>query len=74
MNNNNGYAELRRVRRGLDLTLDRVASMTGVSVGYLNRIERGYISRIRNPQKEKAIMDFIRKYRRQYNKRLNDMR
>ena len=34
---------------------------TGISVGYLNRIERGFITEIRNSVKRKKLEDYIKK-------------
>ena len=59
MNSNKDLTELRRIRKLLDLTLDKVSAMTGVSIGYLNRIERGYITDIKNHKKEQAVLEFI---------------
>lgn len=52
---------LRQLRKVNDITLDQVAMDTGLSVGYLNRIERGYITDIKNNIKRKRLESYIRK-------------
>ena len=52
---------LRRLRKLNDITLDEVALETGLSVGYLNRIERGFISDVKNTAKKKRLESFIHK-------------
>ena len=52
---------LRRLRMINDITLDVVAKETGMSVGYLNRIERGYIAGIKNEVKRKKVENYINK-------------
>ena len=52
---------LRRLRMINDITLDEVAKTTGMSVGYLNRIERGFISDIKNDVKRKKVENYINK-------------
>lgn len=52
---------LRQLRKINDITLDQVAMDTGLSVGYLNRIERGYITEIKNNIKRKRLESYIRK-------------
>ena len=52
---------LRQLRKVNDITLDQVALDTGLSVGYLNRIERGYITEIKNNLKRKRLENYIRK-------------
>jgi len=52
---------LRQLRKINDITLDQVAMDTGLSVGYLNRIERGYITEIKNNLKRKRLENYIRK-------------
>ncbi len=52
---------LRQLRKINDITLDQVAMDTGLSVGYLNRIERGYITEIKNNNKRKKLESYIRK-------------
>ena len=53
--------KLRQLRKINDITLDQVAINTGLSVGYLNRIERGYISDIKNAAKRKKLESYIRR-------------
>jgi hypothetical protein len=38
-----------------------VAMDTGLSVGYLNRIERGYITDIKNNLKRKKLENYIKR-------------
>jgi len=52
---------LRQLRKFNDITLDQVAMDTGLSVGYLNRIERGFITEIKNSIKRKKLESYIRK-------------
>jgi len=44
---------LRQLRKLNEITLDQVAVDTGLSIGYLNRIERGFISGVKNSTKRK---------------------
>ena len=53
--------KLRQLRKLNDITLDEVAMDTGLSVGYLNRIERGFISEIKNNVKRKKLENYIKK-------------
>lgn len=52
---------LRQLRKLNDITLDQVAMDTGLSVGYLNRIERGYITDIKNNFKRKKLENYIKR-------------
>ena len=52
---------IRRLRMINDITLDVVAQETGVSVGYLSRIERGLIADIKNDAKRKRVENYIKK-------------
>ncbi len=52
---------LRQLRKLNEITLDQVAMDTGLSVGYLNRIERGYITEIKNNIKRKKLESYIKK-------------
>ncbi|MCP4725544.1 MAG: helix-turn-helix domain-containing protein [bacterium] len=53
--------KLRKLRKYNEITLDEVAAETGLSIGYINRIERGYITEIKNPAKRKALISYIKK-------------
>ena len=53
--------KLRQLRKLNDITLDEVGMDTGLSVGYLNRIERGFISEIKNNVKRKKLENYIKK-------------
>jgi transcriptional regulator with XRE-family HTH domain len=53
--------KLRQLRKLNDITLDQVAMDTGLSVGYLNRIERGYITDIKNNLKRKKLENYIKR-------------
>ena len=61
--------KLRKLRKMNEITLDEVALDTGLSIGYINRIERGYITEIKNEVKrkrlEKYIVDLERKTKRE---------
>lgn len=52
---------LRRLRMINEITLDVVAQETGMSVGYLSRIERGLIADIKNDAKRKRVENYIKK-------------
>lgn len=55
-----GYlTKLRQLRKLNDIILDEVAVDTGLSVGYLNRIERGYVPDIKNAIKRKKLENYI---------------
>ena len=55
------YRKLRQLRKINDIILDEIALKTGLSVGYLNRIERGYIAEIKNVGKRKKLENYIKK-------------
>ena len=61
--------KLRKLRKMNEITLDEVALDTGLSIGYINRIERGYITEIKNEVKrrrlEKYITDLERKTKKE---------
>jgi transcriptional regulator with XRE-family HTH domain len=52
--------KLRKLRKLNEITLDEVALDTGLSIGYINRIERGYITEIKNEVKRKRLENYIR--------------
>ncbi len=52
---------LRKLRKYNEITLDEVAIETGLSIGYINRIERGYITDVKNPEKRKNLLNYIKK-------------
>ncbi len=52
--------KLRRLRRLNEITLDETAQITGLSIGYINRIERGYITEIKNKQKRERLESYIK--------------
>ncbi len=52
--------KLRRLRRLHEITLDEAAQITGLSIGYINRIERGYITGIKNQQKRERLESYIK--------------
>jgi len=52
--------KLRMLRKLNDITLDEVALDTGLSIGYINRIERGYIKDIKNDVKRKRLERYIK--------------
>jgi len=51
--------KLRKLRKINEITLDEVALDTGLSIGYINRIERGYITEIKNEVKRKRLENYI---------------
>ncbi|MCL5019671.1 MAG: helix-turn-helix transcriptional regulator [Patescibacteria group bacterium] len=53
------FAKLRQLRKINEITLSEVSSETGLSIGYLNRIERGYISDIKNLRKKERLIQYI---------------
>ena len=55
--------ELRRLRQINDITLEEVRVETGVSVGYLNLIERGIKRDIRSAEKRQRLENYIMKLR-----------
>ncbi|MFC1513879.1 helix-turn-helix domain-containing protein [candidate division KSB1 bacterium] len=52
--------KLRKLRKMNEITLDEVALDTGLSIGYINRIERGYIKEIKNEVKRKRLENYIK--------------
>ncbi|MFC1513836.1 hypothetical protein ACFL5P_02390 [candidate division KSB1 bacterium] len=42
-----------------EITLDEIALETGLSIGFINRIERGYVAEIKNPSKRKRLENYI---------------
>lgn len=63
--------ELRQLRKINEITLDQVALDTGLSVGYLNRIERGYIHDIKNVTKKRKLENYIKKLEQKTKKELS---
>ena len=51
--------KLRKLSKINEITLDEVALDTGLSIGYINRIERGYITEIKNEVKRKRLESYI---------------
>ena len=64
------YRKLRQLRKINDIILDEIALKTGLSVGYLNRIERGYIAEIKNVGKRKKLENYIKKLERKTKREL----
>lgn len=62
---------LRRLRKLCDVTLDEIAQETGLSVGYLNRIERGFIADVKNLVKKKRLENCILRLERLAKKSAN---
>jgi len=54
----------KQVRWERRITLDRAAQKIGISIGYLNRFEHGFVT-IKNLKKLKAIERFVRKLENQ---------
>lgn len=63
---------LRQLRKLNDIILDEVAMDTGLSVGYLNRFERGEI-KITNHTKRKRLENYIKILERKSKKLLNSL-
>lgn len=59
MDENIDLTKLRQLRKVNDITLDQVRLKTKLSIGYLNRIERGYITNIKNDEKRKSLENYI---------------
>lgn len=68
------FTRLRSARMENDLRLRDIAEETGLSVGYLNRIERGFVQDIKRKKEERKLLiacilrlerDIRRKERRQ---------
>ena len=51
---------LRKLCKKHEITLDEVAVATKLSIGYINRIERGYITDIKNEVKRKRLETYIK--------------
>ena len=66
-----GYlTKLRQLRKSREITLDEVAIDTGISVGYLNRIERGYVLDIKNEDKRRKLKNYIKRLENKTKKEL----
>ena len=57
--NHFNFKILRNVRKTHRISLDNVALITGLSVGYLNRLERGFIPDIKNKDKRESLIKYI---------------
>ena len=57
--NHFNFKILRNIRRIHRLKLDDIAIVTGISVGYLNRLERGFIPDIKNKDKRNSLIKYI---------------
>lgn len=53
-------SKLRILRKMAEDTLDDVARETGLSVGYLNRIERGFVTEIKNVTKLASLQKYLK--------------
>lgn len=53
--------KLRRFRKLLEISLDVVSNEVGISTGFLNRYERGFIKEIKNIQKKERLEFYIKK-------------
>jgi len=62
---------LRKLRKENDITLDEVALETGLSIGYINRIERGYITDIKNEDKRKSLETYIKNLERKSSREMS---
>jgi transcriptional regulator with XRE-family HTH domain len=63
--------KLRKLRKLNEITLDEVALDTGLSIGYINRIERGYITEIKNEAKRKRLENYIKELERKTKKEIS---
>ena len=63
--------KLRKLRKINEITLDEVALDTGLSIGYINRIERGYVTNIKNEVKRKHLETYIKNLERKTKKELS---
>jgi len=62
--------KLRKLRKLNEITLDEVALETGLSIGYINRIERGYITDIKNEVKRKRLENYIKELEKKTKKEM----
>lgn len=62
--------KLRKLRKINEITLDEVALDTGLSIGYINRIERGYITEIKNEVKRKRLENYIKELEKRTRKEM----
>jgi transcriptional regulator with XRE-family HTH domain len=53
------FSKLRDLRKACGWTTEQVVKKTGVSLGYINRIERGFVTEIHNQQKREAILNVM---------------
>ena len=63
--------KLRKLRKMNEITLDEVALDTGLSIGYINRIERGYIKEIKNEVKRKRLENYIKELEKKTKKEMS---
>ena len=57
---------LRELRKYFKFRLNLVAMKTGLSIGYLNRIERGYVSNVKNEIKRGNLEEYIMKLEKRF--------
>jgi len=62
--------KLRKLRKMNEITLDEVALETGLSIGYINRIERGYITEIKNEVKRARLEKYIKELEKKTKKEM----
>lgn len=60
---------LRPLRKVNDITLKEVASDTGLSSSYINRIERGFITEIKDDEKRKKLEEYIKELKKKTKKK-----
>jgi len=63
--------KLRKLRKMNEITLDEVALDTGLSIGYINRIERGYITEIKNEVKRARLEKYIKELEKKTKKEMS---
>lgn len=51
--------KLRELRKSCGWTIQDVVEKTGISLGYINRIERGFVEEIHNQQKRESVFKII---------------
>ncbi|MFC1553377.1 hypothetical protein ACFL7D_01975 [candidate division KSB1 bacterium] len=54
------FTKLRKLRLMNDITLDEIAMETELSIGLISRLERGYVTEIKNPAKRKRMENYIK--------------
>jgi transcriptional regulator with XRE-family HTH domain len=66
----NEYSDLRQIRKAAGDSLDDIARRTGISIGYLHRIERGFVTEIKDKEKRKSLSIYIHSARQRAKSKL----